>query len=254
MRASIQRKELKMSSKDPAFLFYSSDFLTGTMFMTDEQVGKFTRLLCAQHQKGFLTEKDMLIICKSYDEDIFSKFKKTGDQFFNERLVQEMQKRAKYSLSRSLNRKTKTYEKDMNNICKTYDEHMENENENRIEIENRKENKGVQGEKFEEVDDLILWPSFEDFWHTYQKKVDRTGAEKVWKKIKQDQRELLMAHVPLYVMATPNKQYRKDPDTYLRNESWKNEIIETQKQNGKQSTTIDIQSIYDKVHAAHSGQ
>ena len=39
-------------NKDPAFLFYSSDFLTGTMFFTDEQVGKYIRLLCAQHQKG----------------------------------------------------------------------------------------------------------------------------------------------------------------------------------------------------------
>ena len=27
-------------NKDPAFLFYSSDFLTGTMFMSDVQLGK----------------------------------------------------------------------------------------------------------------------------------------------------------------------------------------------------------------------
>ena len=46
--------------KDPAFLFYSSDFLSGTMLMTDEEVGKDIRLLCLQHQKGHLKEKDML--------------------------------------------------------------------------------------------------------------------------------------------------------------------------------------------------
>ena len=57
-------------SKDPAFLFYSSDFLTGTMFLSDEQVGKFIRLLCVQHQKGRLSEKHMLSICKAYDSDI----------------------------------------------------------------------------------------------------------------------------------------------------------------------------------------
>ena len=50
-------------AKDPAFLFYPSDFLTGTMFMTDEQVGKYIRLLCAQHQKGHLCEK-------RHDEDM----------------------------------------------------------------------------------------------------------------------------------------------------------------------------------------
>ena len=26
--------------KDPAFLFYSSDFLSGTMLMTDEEIGQ----------------------------------------------------------------------------------------------------------------------------------------------------------------------------------------------------------------------
>ena len=45
-------------SKDPAVLFYTSDFLSGTFTMTNEQVGKYIRLLCLQHQKGRLTEKD----------------------------------------------------------------------------------------------------------------------------------------------------------------------------------------------------
>jgi len=51
--------------KDPAFLFYSSDFTIGTQFMTDEQVGKYIRLLCAQHQTGHLDEEHMtgLMLC-----------------------------------------------------------------------------------------------------------------------------------------------------------------------------------------------
>jgi len=55
-------------AKDPAVLFYTSDFLSGTFTMTDEQVGKYMRLLCIQHQKGMLTEQDMLSICKAYDK------------------------------------------------------------------------------------------------------------------------------------------------------------------------------------------
>ena len=58
--------------KDPAFLFYSSDFLSGTMLMSDEDVGKYIRLLCLQHQKGHLKEKEMLNICKEFNEDIFT--------------------------------------------------------------------------------------------------------------------------------------------------------------------------------------
>ncbi len=102
--------------------------------MDDEQVGKYIRLLCMQHQKGHLPEKDMLKICKSYDEDIFCKFTKDeSGLYYNVRLDEEVQKRINYSESRRNNRKKK---EDMKNICKTYDEHMENENENENTIDN----------------------------------------------------------------------------------------------------------------------
>jgi len=116
-------------SKDPAVLFYTSDFLTGTTLMSNEQVGKYIRLLCIQHQKGVLSEKDMLKICDSYDEDIFDKFEKTEEGYFNKRMRDEFEKRKKYSESRANNRKKK---EDMKNICNSYEQHMEIENENEI--------------------------------------------------------------------------------------------------------------------------
>ena len=90
--------------KDPAFLFYSNDFLSGTMLMTNEQIGQYIKLLCLQHQKGHLKEKDMLNICKTYDEDIFSKFEKDEKgNYYNQKLEDEIRK--KYSESRRNNRK-----------------------------------------------------------------------------------------------------------------------------------------------------
>jgi len=137
--------------KDPAFLFYPSDFLTGTMMMSNEQAGAYIRILCYMHQKGGkLSKKDMNNICKTYDKDVFDKFEilECGN-FHNIRLTSEIEKRSKYSNSRRNNRlgssKKKTYEKDMNNICKTYDKHMENENIN----ENKDIEKGGTGEKTE---------------------------------------------------------------------------------------------------------
>lgn len=109
-------------AKDPAVLFYTNDFLSRTFTMSDEQVGKYIRLLCIQHQQGYLTEQDMLNICKTYDVAVYSKFTKEGDMFFNERMRSETEKRKNYSESRRNNRKT-TKDK---NICKTYDKHMEN--------------------------------------------------------------------------------------------------------------------------------
>jgi hypothetical protein len=123
-------------SKDPAFLFYSSDFLTGTLLMSMEQKGKFITVLCLQHQKGHLSEKDMLQICGTYDEDIFSKFQKDSEgKFFNVRLEQEVDKRKSYSESRRNNRMKK---EDVINISDTYVQHMENENENENTIKEKK--------------------------------------------------------------------------------------------------------------------
>ena len=123
-------------SKDPAFLFYSSDFLTGTLLMSMEQKGKFITLLCIQHQKGHMSERDMLQICGTYDEDIFDKFQKDSDgKFFNERLKEEIDKRKSYSESRRNNRKKKD---DVIIISDTYVQHMENENEIENIIDNKK--------------------------------------------------------------------------------------------------------------------
>lgn len=114
-------------AKDPAILFYTSDFLTGTIFMSDEQVGKYIRLLCIQHQKGHLAEEDMLKICKTYDKDVFGKFAKDQyGKYYNKRLDCEIQRRKAYSESRRQNRLSKKKK----NICKTHDNHMENETEN----------------------------------------------------------------------------------------------------------------------------
>lgn len=138
-------------AKDPAVLFYTSDFLTGTMTMTSEQKGKYITLLCLQHQKTTLTEKDMINICGTYDKDIFNKFKQVGDDFFNERMRFEHEKRSKYSKSRSDNRK-----KNENNICKSYDKHMENENENKYLDNNKEENL----EKMIVKDMMDVWMRF----------------------------------------------------------------------------------------------
>ena len=125
-------------AKDPAFLFYPGDFTTGTQFFNDEQVGKYIRLLLAQHQHGHLPEEHMIHICKTYDKHIFSKFEKDSDgNYFNQRLETEITKRKNYTLSRSKNRNNPNKE---NIICDTYVTHMENKNENKDIIINSNTN------------------------------------------------------------------------------------------------------------------
>jgi uncharacterized protein YdaU (DUF1376 family) len=43
-------------AKPPAFQFYAKDFLTGTMLMSNEEVGLYIRLLCLQWEQGYVPD------------------------------------------------------------------------------------------------------------------------------------------------------------------------------------------------------
>ena len=134
-------------AKNPAVNFYTSDFLTGVSFMNNEQVGAYIKLLCYQHQFGHLSEQQLKTVTQ--DELVLSKFKKDKNNlYFNERMEIEIKKKQSYSESRARNRlKKETYEKDMNNICETYEQHMENRNRNININKNNLENNRVIGEE-----------------------------------------------------------------------------------------------------------
>jgi hypothetical protein len=120
--------------RDPAVLFYSQDFITGTLLMSDEQRGKYIMLLCLQHQHDRLTEKDMLKICGGYDADIWAKFDCDSEGFYyNKRMMLEAKKRNSFTESRRKNLKHMDEHMDNHMV-----QHMENENENEIEDVNEK--------------------------------------------------------------------------------------------------------------------
>ena len=160
-------------AKDPAVLFYTSDFISGTITMTDEERGKYILLLCLQHQKGKLTERELASV-KDMDE-VAAKFEKLEDGFYyNVRMKEEAEKRKNYSESRSRNRQgktkekelvkdvkniSKTYDNHMNNISSSYEKHMENENENENINKNISKNKSGNTKAIAEkiLDKLIDW-------------------------------------------------------------------------------------------------
>jgi uncharacterized protein YdaU (DUF1376 family) len=91
-------------AKDPAVLLYTSDFISGTITMTHEQRGKYILLLCIQHQKGKLTEKDLKAILNEEDIEVADKFEKANDDFYyNKRMLEESIKRKNFTESRKAN-------------------------------------------------------------------------------------------------------------------------------------------------------
>ena len=71
---------------------------------------------------------------------------------------------------------------------------------------------------------------FDDFWNAYGKKVDTAKCKAKWKKLTTEQHKEIMANVFDYVAANSDKQYRKNPLTYLNGQCWLDEIIERQPQ------------------------
>lgn len=91
-----------MAQRDPAFLFYASDFLTGVQDLTMEERGQYITLLCIQHQKGRLTNKLIKLTVGIVNEDVLSKFSKDDKgHYYNERLEAEIQKRKEHSAKQS---------------------------------------------------------------------------------------------------------------------------------------------------------
>lgn len=68
--------------------------------------------------------------------------------------------------------------------------------------------------------------SFDEFWNDYEKKVGK--KEKVrakFEKLSEEKRDKIKKHIPLYKQSEPNRKYRKNPETYLNNDGWEDEII-----------------------------
>jgi uncharacterized protein YdaU (DUF1376 family) len=123
-------------AKDPAFLFYSSDFMMGTSLMSEAEVGQYIRILCHMHQSGHLTFEDMNNICHNISSKVVAKFKQDENGlFFNERLDAEVQKRKNYSESRRKNRLQNKKESYDYTYVPPVSTHMENENRNDNGIE-----------------------------------------------------------------------------------------------------------------------
>jgi hypothetical protein len=67
---------------------------------------------------------------------------------------------------------------------------------------------------------------FDGFWNLYDKKRgDKTKVEKKWDKLTEEVKRDIMEYIPKYKQAQPDKQYRKDPMTFLNNCGWEDELI-----------------------------
>lgn len=164
-------------AKDPAFLFYSQDWIVGTMDMTFEERGQYIHLLATMHQKGRLDEKTCRFLVGNISENLSAKFSiDENGLWYNKRLELEAEKRSRSANASRANgskggrpKKGKPDNKPKNNLQGSL---SENENE----VESINEGKGGMGEtdlseywqNYAELPDQLNNDIFRSKWAQYE--------------------------------------------------------------------------------------
>lgn len=90
---------------------------------------------------------------------------------------------------------------------------------------------------------------FDDFWNLYGKKVGKKPCEKIWKKIKLDVRKVIFERLPKWKLQFTNSQFYPNPETFLQDERWNDDISTEQVSNGKYPLNWS-QEFQDKLQGA----
>lgn len=65
---------------------------------------------------------------------------------------------------------------------------------------------------------------FEFVWNLYSRKGNKKTSRLKFNKLTSTNKELMSKHVTKYILSTPNKQFRKNLETYINQECWNDEI------------------------------
>lgn len=248
--------------KDPAFLFYSKDYYEGTRMMLPEERACYVDLMVYQQQHGAIPTdlKRVLMYCSGVTQATLegvleAKFKLTDKGWINEKLEKVILCREEYSSKQSINgtvgqiwKKAKAFltKKEYSDLRELLNNYT---NEDVFELfEGKETNKAtliatLEGllngslkhlenanaivNKEEDIIDnsLLIIDEFEKFWNLYDKKVgEKEKLLSKWAKLKPIERNKIFETLPKYV-ASAEKKYRKNPETYLNNKAWNDEII-----------------------------
>lgn len=95
----------------------------------------------------------------------------------------------------------------------------------KIEVEVERE---YEVEVEEEIESDIIKDDridFEMFWNLYDKKTSRDKCKIKWDNLKLEDQNKILEYIPKYKFSQPDKKFRKNPETFLNQKSWNDEII-----------------------------
>jgi len=95
--------------KAPAFQFYAQDFLTGVMYLTNEEIGIYIKMLAKQWTDKQIPKKRLGFLVgfewENLSDELKSKFKDMGEYIVNERLEKERDKKERFFEKQVINGK-----------------------------------------------------------------------------------------------------------------------------------------------------
>lgn len=148
--------------------------------------------------------------------------------FFSESLIRRMKpledKRLKNSLAGKESAKRRALKR---NERSTNAQHLFNERSTDVQhtfnIKEKRKEENISNNIGESTDSPTAL-SFENIWSLYGKKGNKKTSERKWGKLSITAKEKALAYIPAYVEATPDKQYRKNFETFLNQECWSDEL------------------------------
>lgn len=201
-------------AKDPAFLFYPGDYLRDTQCFSENVQVAYDRIMCEHMRNICITKQQLKFFTKRLNDEEVSELKNTlievNGGFQIEWVAESIIKRRSYSESRKKNREGKK-----DNISKTYDKHMEIENE--IEIK----------DKHKPIENCIFWndPEFKEAWKSWQE-------VRTKKKCSKSDRAIKMAIKKLMELSGGNKKKATQILDNSANGGW-SDIYELKKEHGE---------------------
>lgn len=134
--------------KDPAMLFYTSDFLTGVALLSMAERGQYITLLCLQQQHGHMSAREIRAAVGKVSANVLEKFERDAEgKYFNRRAELEIRKREKHAAAQREN-VLKRWAKEKEEKPSFQDHHGKNsgitvEDTTVIPLENESENRNI---------------------------------------------------------------------------------------------------------------
>jgi len=96
--------------------------------------------------------------------------------------------------------------------------------------------------------------SFNEFWSDYGKSVDKTKCKAKFEKLSDEIKIKIKEVLPLYVKSTPDKQFRKNPQTWLNGECWNDEVKTIMKEETveEMNDSMLYENVMKKINMYHA--